>query len=171
METDWKKIREEYIATDITLEKLAKKHKIPKSTLYKKSSAGKWNSKKKEFGKKVEEKFTEKASERISAQDVGKLDRLIRSADRMSEIIEEALKDEDQFKRHIVQKKIKSGDKEIMQSEEKVYKKFDSRAIKDITQAMKELTGVIRGLNGIPEETLSRDEKQIVIRIDGGLEE
>lgn len=171
METDWKKIREEYIATDITLEKLSKKHKIPKSTLYKKSSAGKWNLKKKEFGRKVEEKFTEKASERISTQDVGKLDRLIRSADRMSEIIEEALEDEKQFKRYIVQKKVKAGDNEIMETEEKVFEKFDSRAIKDMTLSLKELTALIRGLNGIPEEIQNKDEKQIVIRIDGGLEE
>lgn len=171
MEIDWKKIKEEYISTNITLEALAKKHKISKSTLYKKSSAGKWNSKKKKLGKKVEEKFLEKASDKISAQDIGKLDRLIKAADRMSEVIEEAMTDPDQFKRYVVTKKTKKASgAEVMEAEEKVFDKFDSRAIKDMTLAMKELTGLVRSLNGIPEPEVDKPTNQIVVNF-GNFEE
>lgn len=152
MAVDWKRVKEEYMTTDVTLDELAEKFKVSKSTLYKKSSAGKWVQAKKKVGKKVEEKFIEKASSMKATQEVNKLERLIKAADRMSGVIEEAMNDPKQFRRYVVQKKVrKENGSEKMEAEEKVFDKFDAKAMRDMTATMKELAALIRSLNNIPE--------------------
>ena len=164
MKIDYDKIKQEYISTETTLEELAKKYDVSKSTLYKKSSAGKWNSKRKEYGKKVENKFMEKASSKQSSDDVKKLERLIRAADKMAEQIEKAMEDPEQFNRHLVNKKVRKKDgSEKAWVEEEKFDKFDTRAMRELTSTMKELSGVIRSLNGIPEETEKKDTTVTVV--------
>ena len=164
MAVDYEKMKQEYISTEITLEELAKKYQVPKSTLYKKSSAGRWVEKRKEYGKKVENKFMEKASAKKSSDNIKKLERLIVAADRMAEQIEKAMEDPEQFNRHLVNKKEKKTDgSEKAWVEEKKFRKFDTRAMRELTATMKELSGVIRNLNGIPEETEEKDAEVKVI--------
>jgi quinol monooxygenase YgiN len=79
-----------------------------------------------------------------------KLQRMRDSADKLSKIIESSLNDEEQFNRHIIQTKKKDGQIEEWDSEERIYKKLDTRAIKDMTSAMKDLTSMLRNVYDLP---------------------
>ena len=83
-------------------------------------------------------------------KEVDKLQRMRNSADKLSVIIEKSLQDAEQFNRHIVQTKKKDGQIEEWDSEERIYKKLDTRAIKDMTSAMKDLTSMLRNVYDLP---------------------
>lgn len=63
---DWDKIRNEYIKSTISMQKLALKNKIPYKTLESKASKEKWNSQRKNIQEKVRQKTGEKTVEKIS---------------------------------------------------------------------------------------------------------
>ena len=60
MAADWSRIKKEYVTTDISLRKLAEKHSVPESTLFKKCSKEKWEALRKQQESKVEAKFLER---------------------------------------------------------------------------------------------------------------
>ena len=71
-----------------------------------------------------------------------KLVSLQQSADAMSTAIARVFDDADQFHRHLV-----TSD---FETEERVYKKIDTKAIRDLTGAMRDLAIVLRNVYNIP---------------------
>ena len=64
MAADWSRIKKEYVTTDITLRKLAEKHGVSESTLFKRCSKEQWEALRKQQGSKVEAKFLERDANR-----------------------------------------------------------------------------------------------------------
>lgn len=64
MAADWAAIKLEYITTDITLRKLAEKHKVPESTIFKKSANEQWEAARKKQESRVEANILKKEANR-----------------------------------------------------------------------------------------------------------
>lgn len=60
---DWKKIKKEYIAGEISYRKLAEKHKVSFGTLSKRAAQEKWSDLKKKTGDKTDAKIVESVSD------------------------------------------------------------------------------------------------------------
>lgn len=95
--------------------------------------------------KKVAE-TVRKVEARSSAKTADQLLRLKESAEKMSEVIVHIFDDAQQFYRHIVQE----GKEGSFGTDERLFRKADTKAIKDLTGAMKDLAAVIRNVNDLP---------------------
>jgi hypothetical protein len=87
-----------------------------------------------------------KVEARSSAKTADQLLRLKESAEKMSEVIVHIFDDAQQFYRHLVQE----GDGGSFGTDERLFRKADTKAIKDLTGAMKDLAAVIRNVNDLP---------------------
>lgn len=64
MAADWGRIKKEYVTTDISLRKLAEKHDVAESTIFKRCSKEKWEALRKQQASNVEAKFLERDANR-----------------------------------------------------------------------------------------------------------
>lgn len=142
---DWEKIRIDYITHNDGYKRLAKKHEISFSMLCKKAANEGWYKSKQEYRKKL----IENAAQKISKKEALKLADLQMAADGMGALIKSVLSDTQQFKRHIVKEGVGSGESRVG---ERVFEKYDTRAIKDITTSIKDLTAAVRNLYGLLTE-------------------
>ncbi len=136
---NWDKLEIEYLTTKTSYSKLAKKHDISVSSVEKYAIRNNWQKKRRQYCSEVKAK----ALARTGARDVDKLVKLQQSADSLADKICEIFEDDKQFRRHIISTTDKNGN---MVTKEKVMKKVDSRAVKDITSAIRELTAATRNL-------------------------
>lgn len=134
----WDDLKSEYATTEISYRKMAEKYNMSASTITKMAATHKWSEARKSYRSKLVAKTVEKAVEEKS----DKLALIARSADKMGEVIQKVMDDEDQFFRRL---------NENTQEEYRT-KKVDSRAIRDMTAAIKELTAVFRNVYNIPTE-------------------
>lgn len=125
-------IKTEYISDPkMSYRKLADKYNFP---LKKIAAAGKkenWKQLRAQLGDKI----FKKTMNRISTQKADEFSRVINSAGRVLGVIERAMDDEKQFNRYV----LTYG----TEGKEKVFKKVDTRAVRDITTSLKELAGLI----------------------------
>ena len=88
------------------------------------------------------------------------LSKVLDSAFKIKDTINNAVSDPDQFNRYIVQYGTGKGE---FDSEERLYQKVDTRAIREMTQALRAVEDLIRSLNGMPtaaEEQRLRIERE-----------
>lgn len=124
-------IKTEYISDPKTsYRKLAEKYKYP---LKKIAAAGRkegWG----QLRVQVRDKTLKKTINRISTEKADELADVITNANKVLKVIGKAFEDDKQFNRHIViNNKI---------TQEKVYKKVDTRALRDITTCLKDIAAV-----------------------------
>lgn len=152
---DWKQIKTEYITGKMSYRKLSEKYNVPESTLSRRGKEEKWVLKRRQHCDKVVAKSTDK----IARKEAARLAKLRTAADAMAEVINGIFVDEQQFHRHIVQRKekgIKTDETlgvykyEMEEAEEKIFPKYDTKAIRELTAAMKDLTAILRDLYGVP---------------------
>jgi len=74
---NWLKIRAEYEAGDITLNKLAQKYKVPLRTLMRRSSNESWATLRQETGTKVASIVQDHVAQKIAAVTISELDMLV----------------------------------------------------------------------------------------------
>ena len=65
---NWKRIKAEYIRGGISLRDMAKKHKVPYSTISKRAASEKWSDARQMCGIKMESKLTEKLANQQAAK-------------------------------------------------------------------------------------------------------
>lgn len=126
-------IKTEYISDPkMSYRKLSEKYDYP---LKKISAAGRkedWVQLRKQTGDKI----LKKTINRISTRKADELTRVITTAGKVIRKLEKTMEEDDkQFNRHIVVEDFKP--------KEKVYKKLDTRAVKDVATALKELAAVV----------------------------
>lgn len=159
-ERDWKQIKTEYITTDISYRKLAAKYNVPMSTLTRIAIKEKWVEGRERYKNKVVAKTVEK----MAVKEANKLAKIRTMTDSMVEVVEGIFNDPEQFQRHIIQ--TRCG--EIWDAEERVLKKADTKAIKDITAAIKDLSTVIRNVYDLPtvQEQTAMDHAAARLQLD-----
>lgn len=175
---NWEKIKSEYITTDISLTKLANKHGVPRSSLARRSTKEKWVEQRERYKSKVITKTVEKSANR----EANRLARLMDTTSKAIDVAVKAFGDQDQFNRYIVEKREKyafptpsgeDGDadetaliSERQWSEEHVFSKVDTKALKDMTAVLKDLTALMRDLYDLPTQAQAEAQRIAAERLE-----
>lgn len=143
---DWDSIKAQYITGTMGYRKLATDWGVSNRTLGDRGKREEWPRLRQEYRDKKVAETVRKVEARSSAKTADHLLNLRESAEKMSEVIVRIFDDAEQFYRHIVAE----GHDSTFGSEEKLFRKADTKAIKDLTGAMKDLAAVIRNVNDLP---------------------
>lgn len=174
-DVNWEKIKVEYITTDISLRKLAKKYDIPYSNISRRSANEEWVEQRHRYKAKVTSKTVEKSANR----EANRLARLMDTTSKAIDVAVKAFGDADQFNRYIVERREKyafptTGEDEedpnlIAEktwSEEQVYAKIDTKALKDMTAVLKDLTALMRDFYNMPTPAQAEAQRIAAERLE-----
>ena len=135
---DWEKIRIDYISdSSSSLKKIADKYHIRLNTVEKRSKADNWYAEKREYQKSMSAEI----KERVYSAQTDALEQELRAVNILEDILLEALKDKQQFNRHIV---YRNG-----QQEEVVFNVVNFKAMLDVVKAIKLMVDVKKSILGI----------------------
>ena len=153
--TDWNEIRVRYIAGNMSLKQLAEQSGVSYSRITKHASAEKWAAQRKAFGKKAADKAIQRAGARAQAN----LEKAILVTEGLLDVSVKALEDRDQFRRHLVVRKVNGAE----ETTEEVFRKVDTKALKELTDAVEKLSLLLRDLLGEPDadEKLRRETEKL----------
>jgi uncharacterized protein YjcR len=136
-EIDWTSIKMDYITTPTSYRKLSEKYGVSATTICKQSQAGDWIAERERYNDKVYTKSVEKAANKEASRLAG----LVTAANKAVDITLSAFEDDRQFNRYIVAETDGMG---ATTTQERVFEKIDTRALKDLTNVMKDLSGLLR---------------------------
>lgn len=165
MKPDWNAIKSEYITTSISYRKLAAKYNMPRRTIEDKAKKELWTADRDEYRGKTVAATVKRVSRKTSEDNAKKLLKLQGAADSLAGVINEVFTDSEQFKRHIVTEGLGMGETRVG---ERVMKKVDTKAIKDLTGALKDLAYVMRDIYDLPtkQEQSAMDIAAERLRLD-----
>lgn len=141
---EWDSIRKEYIENATTSQKsLAEKYDIRVNTLREHAREHGWYDAKKEYQAGAVDRLMkspemEKSMQRQADALAGEL----KAVNQASKVIQSALDDQLQFNRHIVNE----GSGGSWESTEKIFKKIDAKALKDVVQSLQVIEELKRSL-------------------------
>lgn len=170
---NWKKIKTEYITTNIGLRKLAEKYGVAVSTVGRRSKDEGWPALRLQYKDKTLTKTLEKSSD-IEAN---RLARLMDTTTKAIDVAVKAFEDEQQFNRYLVNRHeayaspiiADDGETAIGErawTEEKIYSKVDTKALKDLTSVLKDLTGLMRDFYNIPTPAQAEAQRIAAERLE-----
>lgn len=151
-DVDWIAAREDYVTGDMGYRELAKSYGITLKMLAQQAKNEGWVELRAQFRDRLRTETVVKAVEKVATERADRIARLQLAADGLSEAITKAFDDALQFNRHIVS----FGKDKEFDTEERIYRKIDTKAIKDLTGALKDLTQVVRNVYDLP--TLQEQE-------------
>lgn len=137
---DWSRLKVAYVTGRMSYKELARKHRLQANAVSRRGKEEEWPRLRKEYRAKA----AAKAIENEVGNEAARLSKLISATDSMEDVVVKLFSDAQQFYRHIVI----NGDK----TEENIFDKIDTKAIKDLTGALKDLSFVHRNLHGIPTQ-------------------
>ena len=177
-DVNWEKIKSEYITTDTSQRKLAKKYSVSMNALTRRCKNEEWVKQREQYKSKVVAKTVEKSANR----EANRLARLMDTTSKAIDVAAKAFDDPEQFNRYIVEKREKyafptpGGDdgeadeaaliSERQWSEEQVFSKLDTKAIKDMTAVLKDLTGLMRDFLNIPTPAQAEAQRIAAERLE-----
>jgi hypothetical protein len=135
---NWDEINTEYATTDISYREIANKHGIPYRTVVDAGRSQEWVKARETY----RSKFIAKSIDLAANERAKHLQSIASSADKMANVIHSVMDDTEQFFRRI----------DMTTGEEKISKKVDSKAVRELTAAMKDLTAVLRNVYDIPTQ-------------------
>lgn len=173
---DWMGIKTEYIATDISLRKLAEKHGVPLSAVARRSTSEGWVEQREQHKNNVLTKTLEKTANK----EANKLAKLIATTDKAIDVVAKAFEDEQQFNRYLVETTEEyklpeisidsDGNEHAIEMRkwihEETFTKVDTKALKDLTTVLKDLTGLVRNLHGLPTQAEAESQRIAAERLD-----
>lgn len=140
-DVDWQRIKVSYVTGKMSYKALAQKHRLQPNAVSRRGREEEWPRLRKEY----REKAAARAIEKEAVNEAERLSKLIRSEDAMEDVVLKLFNDARQFYRHIVV----DGK---CNSEERIFDKADTRAIRDLSCALKDLTYVRRNLLNLPTQ-------------------
>ena len=158
MKADWLKIKSEYITTDTSYRKLAKKYGLSMVQVSRVGKAEGWVELRQQFVSDTLAQTLEKTAD----ADSSRLARLMDTTSKAIDVVVEAFSDEKQFNRHIITESYGSG---LTQTEERVYAKVDTKALRDLTTVLKDLTGLMRDFYNIPTPAQAEAQRIAAARL------
>lgn len=158
-EIDWTAIKTEYITTGINQRELAEKHHIGRSRLTDRCRNEGWVQKRKEY----QERCVVKASQKVGNKEVNRLARLMDATSKAIGVAMEAFEDDKQFNRYIISEGIGGG---ATETEERIYSKVDTKALKDLTGVLKDLTALMRDFYNIPTAAQAEAQRIAAERLE-----
>ena len=182
----------------MTQKALAEKYGVAVNAIKKRKETECWFAARKEYLEKVRKKTIEKASSKTAS----KLARLSTVADKMIAVLEKTVADDEQFNRFLTNNRQRDGDTgdDRMWTEEEIFEKFDTQAMRNYATTIASLSETIRNLDNIYtpseewkmayekekfemekqrfemekkrfEEERSEDNKTVIIQLKGDLEQ
>ena len=142
---DWVAAEHEYITTKMSYADIAKKYSVSCRLVNTYGAEHKWFTKRKEYLNNVSVKLAAKSEDKT----VDKLLRLSQVADKVVDVLEKTVSDAEQFNRYVVTEATGDFDQ---RTSEYIFKKTDTKALRDVVTALKDITNVIRNVNEIPTE-------------------
>lgn len=142
---DWVAAEHEYITTKMSYADIAKKYSVSCRLVNTYGAEHSWFKKRKEYLKNVSVKLAAKSEDKA----VDKLLRLSQVADSIVDVLEKTVSDSEQFNRYVVTEATGDFDQ---RTSEYIFKKTDTKALRDVVTALKDITNVIRNVNEIPTE-------------------
>ena len=132
--TNWEKIKTEYITTEISVQKLSAKYKVPNRSVANKCTTEKWVALRKQHREKVVRKAvqkTESPKARALAQNLARVER-------MNAIVDKFL-DSELYNKHFVEIGYGKG---IYHTEEIEFTKPDTKSIRDMATTIEKMANV-----------------------------
>ncbi len=142
---DWVAAENDYITTKMSYADIAKKYSVSCRLVNTYGAEHSWFKKRKEYLNNVSAKLAAKSEDNA----VNKLLRLSAVADKVVDVIEKTVSDAEQFNRYVVTEATGDFDQ---RTSEYIFKKTDTKALRDVVTALKDITNVIRNVNEIPTE-------------------
>ena len=140
---DWEAVKTEYVTKKVSYRQLSEKYGVAIGNISKQAIREHWREQREQF---VHKAF-KKAEEIAADNEANRLAKLIEATNRSIDFAMNALNDEQQFNRYIISEGIGAG---ATQTEERIYAKVDTKALKDLTSVIKDLTGLMRDFYNIP---------------------
>ena len=157
---DWATIQLDYVTTpDMTLRKIAVKYGINYQTVAKKSKAEGWFATRKNHQSKVIARAISKTETKQANELAQEMDFLARMKGHMSRM----LQDDMQFQRHLVETKTFDDEGGMtVTTDEALFNKFDSKAMKDSMQILQMMENMTRSLYNIQKaEAIQRRQIEL----------
>ena len=123
----WGRIREEYIQSDLSLRKLSEKYGVSKQQLERRSAREGWPA------------LRERSRASGGAPAGNTARHLEETVEKMLKLLQQDFEDQQQFHRYLVKTK---GAEEL---EERIFRKLDTKALKEVTAALKDLKAMVQG--------------------------
>lgn len=155
---DWLKIKTEYITTDTSYRKLAEKYGLSRVQVGNVGKEEGWVDLRRQY---LENTLT-KTLEKTADADSSRLARLMDTTSKAIDVVVGAFADEQQFNRHIITESYGPG---LTQTEERVYAKVDTKALRDLTTVLKDLTGLMRDFYNIPTPAQAEAQRIAAARL------
>ena len=170
---NWEELKTEYITTDISQRKLAAKYGIGAVAISTRSKVEGWVEARKQYKAKTLAKTLEKSSTR----EANRLARLMDTTTKAIDVAVKAFEDESQFNRYLVDRREayasplidEDGETAISErswTEEKVFSKVDTKALKDLTSVLKDLTSLMRDFYNIPTPAQAEAQRIAAERLE-----
>lgn len=170
---DWNAIKIEYITTDTSYRRLAKKYGISDVQIATVGKREEWVKLRKQYLSKTLAQTLEKTAE----MDSDRLSRLMDTTARAIDVVVGAFDDAQQFHRYLVDRRETYADpvveedgttalEERQWTEEQVFRKVDTRALKDLTAVLKDLTGLMRDFYNIPTPAQAEAQRIAAARLE-----
>ena len=138
---DWANLTLEYATTQLSYQALADKYGCALRVVHINAQKHEWQKKRKEYRKKTFNKAINKASSREAAV----LAKEFEIADAIADVLKKALKDAQQFNRHLVFVKGET----TMDTEERIFNKVDMDALNKAARTLETVEKIKRSIGGI----------------------
>lgn len=182
-EVNWDEVRMDYITSDLSQRDLIAKYKVAAASLRRRSSEEGWVEARKEYRHEVIAKAAEKSAEKRADE----LVRLVPVLERAIAMAEEMFRDDQQFKRYIVERRERYASpvieyvdgcddpddesqrkliSEKQWSEEKLYGKVDTKAFNQAVTTLEKLVNMVRDLFGIPTQVQEENQRIAAARLE-----
>ena len=143
---DWVALKHEYVTDPkMTLRKMAAKHHINYRSVADRSRRDGWFAARKKHQSRVASKAINRTGD-LQARELAKESEFL---ELMKGHMDRMLHDEMQFQRHLVEEKEISDESVHVGTSEKIFSKFDSRAMKDTMQVLQMMETMTRSLYNI----------------------
>lgn len=173
---DWKAIKTEYITTETSQKKLADKYGVSARHLSRMSVEEGWVEQRRQFVEKTVAKSVSKACER----DSDRLAKLMDTTGKAVDVVTKAFEDANQFNRYIVERKERYAEPQLEESgdgdvtaiqerqwaEEQMFRKVDTKALRDLTAVLKDLTALMRDFYNIPTPAQAEAQRIAAERLE-----
>lgn len=170
---DWQTIKTEYITTNTSYRKLCQKHGVSYTTLSNRALDEGWVNAREQYRAKTLSKALGKSSDR----EASRLARLMDTTSRAIDVAVKAFEDDDQFNRYLIEHREEYASPVILDdgitavsqrqwTEERTFKKVDTKALKDLTAVLKDLTGLMRDFYNIPTPAQAEAQRIAAERLE-----
>jgi hypothetical protein len=144
---DWTLLKNEYAVTNISFRQIAEKHDISFNTIKDRARRDQWSAARKKYREEYTKNTIQKAALEAAIACAKQLANVGKASELATCAIEQMMQDRDQFRRYLIHVRDAEGAQDV---QERVFDKYDTKALREFAGALKDLVSVIRDVYGLP---------------------